>query len=42
MATHQGKRYNLNAPAVESATAARAIPVDRDDTNRMLGTANAR
>jgi hypothetical protein len=31
MATHQGKRYNLNAPAVVSTTAARAIPVDSDD-----------
>jgi hypothetical protein len=31
MATQQGRRYNLNAPAVVSATAARAIPVDSDD-----------
>jgi hypothetical protein len=31
MATHRGKRYNLNAPAVVSTTAARAIPVDSDD-----------
>jgi hypothetical protein len=31
MATYQSKPYNLNAPAVLSVTAARAIPVDSDD-----------